>query len=131
MGSCKSGGKGNSSAQATERYSNISPKDLKSGDVINPKTEQRWTYIDNNQGSFILHDHIQFVVDNVKSTKKTTTVTGYSIVDLGKTVYSRYMKRTYKNDDYIKKTNGVVTTTKGAGKKPLTLDYAKSIRIVK
>lgn len=115
------------------RYSQVSPQNLKSGEVIYPDANTRWTYADNNQGSTTLMPSIPVIVDSIKSTAKTTKVTGYMIMDNGQQspTKSRLVTHTYKNSEYIKKVNGEDKVSKGAGGHTITLDYAKKIRAVK
>ena len=131
------GNRGGKRSQAnntsTLRYSQVSPQNLKSGEVIYPNGDTRWTYADNNQGSFNIMQGTPIIVDTIKSTSKTTKITGYMINDNGDLAKpkSRLVTHTYKNNENVKKVNGVDKVSKGAGGHTITLDYAKKIRAVK
>ena len=127
------GGKRAGGNTRISRYSQVSPQNLKSGEVIWPNGGTRWTFVDNKQGSINIMQGTPIIVDTIKSTSKTTKVTGYMIMDNGSRVTpkSRLVTHIYKNDENIKKANGENKLTKGAGGHTITLDYAKKIRIVK
>lgn len=130
------GNRGGKRSQAnntsTSRYSQVSPQNLKSGEVIYPNGDTRWTYADNNQGSFNIIHGTPVIIDSIKSTAKTTKVTGYMIFDSGSSsIKSRLVTHTYKNNENVKKVNGETKVSKGAGGYTITLDYAKKIRAVK
>ena len=127
------GGKRAGGNTSISRYSQVSPQNLKSGEVIWTNGDTRWTFVDNKQGSINIMHGTPIIVDTIKSTAKTTKVTGYMIWDNGSLAKptSRLVTHTYKNNENVKKVNGVDKLSKGAGGHTITLDYAKKIRAVK